>query len=766
MILSRPFHVSVYVSLALSIIAVGISVVDLMPEVGILTLISLMALGTAFYLEGRRQLTLSQANFVGLILMGLAGLWLVSRLISGAKSDSPLSQLGWPTGFLPYFGPILIVLIPAKMFRPKHQGDYWTMNGLSLLSVALAGAMADGTEFFILLPFWAIAFIWSLGTFYLRRAQGGPAMGTAVGHGGLGWRWRLLKESFVWLIFATIIVIPIYVITPRGNTPWELGEAARGKMATGLSEGTLDLNRVGTLSEVQDVVYQITFKDAQGKLANDLPLDTRFRGYTLQVYTDGKWFPASQRVFSVPDKESPVRYGTREPAKAGVPYQEVLPYLGEQARYLEFTTTKKSKSSGFIIADPVVWVPNERSPIAFRGNSGNYGSLLYLPDGYFFSRLEDLSNFVQVWKIPDGSGFGQSFALLRPGEWPSLVNLPIGMRRIAEFTDNLVAKFVEKGQLPKEVLSTRHPITRFLMAPYHEMVARALEDYLSNSGEFAYSFDLKRADRKIDPTEDFLFNVKQGHCQRFATTLAIMLRTQGIPCQLVLGYRGVESVGEGNYVIRESHAHAWVEVLIARKDPKRPNELTFAWLTLDPTPVSEASGNWLEDVKRGTASFLRQYILGFDNKARQRTAQAITESTREALTSVEEINWPILLLGVAAGLGIVLILLKKRRQIMGSIFPLADPQSIQLKRFLKLCSRFGLKMQAGETPQEFAQRVSQHLSSQPKFLPLATLPEKIIQAYYLNRFSEPKNETQRNQTIDSLLDQFDEQTQNLRQLNS
>ncbi len=757
MILSRPFHVSLYVSLALSIVAVGISVFDLMPEVGVLTLISLLALGTAFYLEGRRELSLTQANIVGLILMGVAGLWLVSRLVSGARSDSPLSQLGFPTGFLPFFGPIVIVLIPAKMFRPKHQGDYWTMNALSLLGIALAGAMAEGAEFFLLLPFWATAFVWSMGTFYLRRAQGGPAMGTAVGHGGLGWRWRLLRESIVWLVVASFMVIPIYVLTPRGNTPWELGDVARGKMATGLNDGSIDLNKVGTLNESHDIVYFLNAKDAQGNIVTDIPLDTRFRGFTLQVYSEGKWFPASQRVFSVPDRESPVRYGTREPARQGATLQEVLPNLGPGVRYLEFTSTKKSKTSGFIIADPVAWRAGDKSPVAFRSGNGSYGSLLYLPDGYFFSRIEELSNFFQAWSIPDGSGYGQAFSLVRPGEWPSLINLPLGLKRVNEFTDDLIKKLIDQNQLPKEIQLTRNPITRAINPAFHEKVAKTFEQYLSSSGEFSYSFELKRSDKKIDPTEDFLFNLKQGHCQRFATTLAVMLRTQGIPCQLVLGYRGMEQQADGTYVIRESNAHAWVEVLIPRPDPNRPKEPTFAWLTLDPTPGNEEPSNWLDEAKKGTASFLRNYILSFDNKARQRAAESLSQSTRDALETVEEINWWVLLIAFGAVGVIGFVVMKKRRQIIGSIFPMGDVQSTQLKRLYAVMARLGVRPIAGETPQEFAIRSAGYLSDQEALNHLSAIPEKVVQAYYSLRFSDLKEVSETTQNIENGLSQLEKE---------
>ncbi|MFN9704513.1 MAG: transglutaminase-like domain-containing protein, partial [Planctomycetota bacterium] len=74
---------------------------------------------------------------------------------------------------------------------------------------------------------------------------------------------------------------------------------------------------------------------------------------------------------------------------------------------------------------------------------------------------------------------------------------------------------------------------------------------------------------------DFLVGGGAGHCEYFATALALLLRLQGIPCRLVGGYLAREWDQERKeVVVRGRHAHAWVEVLDERG----------VWLTFDPTP--------------------------------------------------------------------------------------------------------------------------------------------------------------------------------------
>lgn len=101
-------------------------------------------------------------------------------------------------------------------------------------------------------------------------------------------------------------------------------------------------------------------------------------------------------------------------------------------------------------------------------------------------------------------------------------------------------------------------------------VANKLERWLRSNLE--YSLELSPSD---DPLADFLFNRKAGHCEHFATALAVMLRTRKIPARVVGGFFGGELVGN-RYIVRAGDAHAWVEAY----DPVR------GWMTFDATPES------------------------------------------------------------------------------------------------------------------------------------------------------------------------------------
>jgi hypothetical protein len=125
-------------------------------------------------------------------------------------------------------------------------------------------------------------------------------------------------------------------------------------------------------------------------------------------------------------------------------------------------------------------------------------------------------------------------------------------------------------RLDPRISQLAHEITRTAPTPYEK--ARAIENYLKT--EFKYTLELK--DIQGDPLADFLFQTREGHCEYFATAMAIMLRTLDIPSRIVNGFQ----MGEYNdlndmYTVRESDAHSWVEAYFPR---------TESWIEFDPTP--------------------------------------------------------------------------------------------------------------------------------------------------------------------------------------
>jgi transglutaminase-like putative cysteine protease len=95
---------------------------------------------------------------------------------------------------------------------------------------------------------------------------------------------------------------------------------------------------------------------------------------------------------------------------------------------------------------------------------------------------------------------------------------------------------------------------------------------------YAYTLDLSGTHGE-DPLADFLFVRRAGHCEYFASAMTVLLRAEGIPARYVTGFSPGEYNDVGrDYIIRESDAHAWVEVYFPG----------YGWITFDPTPPGDA----------------------------------------------------------------------------------------------------------------------------------------------------------------------------------
>jgi len=83
------------------------------------------------------------------------------------------------------------------------------------------------------------------------------------------------------------------------------------------------------------------------------------------------------------------------------------------------------------------------------------------------------------------------------------------------------------------------------------------------------------------PVDAFLRETRAGHCELFASAMALMLRSLGIPARVVSGYRGGEwSDLDRSYTVRADMAHMWVEVYF----------IGIGWVTFDPSPSEAAPG--------------------------------------------------------------------------------------------------------------------------------------------------------------------------------
>lgn len=104
--------------------------------------------------------------------------------------------------------------------------------------------------------------------------------------------------------------------------------------------------------------------------------------------------------------------------------------------------------------------------------------------------------------------------------------------------------------------------------------ARMLQDYFRDPANFTYDINVARR-HDVASAEDFLFNVRVGYCEQFASVFTAMARSLGIPARMAVGYTwGSWDPARQEYVVRGHHAHAWPEVYFSG----------IGWIIFEPTP--------------------------------------------------------------------------------------------------------------------------------------------------------------------------------------
>jgi protein-glutamine gamma-glutamyltransferase len=271
--------------------------------------------------------------------------------------------------------------------------------------------------------------------------------------------------------------------------------------------------------------------------------------------------------------------------------------------------------------------------------------------------------------------------------------------------------------------------------------ARALERRLRH--DYGYTLQMLPAP-VADPLATFLFVRKKGHCEYFASAMAVMLRTLGIPSRVVTGFMsGVYNPMTGWQVVRASDAHSWVEAWLPHR----------GWVTFDPTPADpspETAGLWTRAglVLDAMDQFWQDWVVGYDFERQVTLAARMQESGRQfrftwlgdasqrietGLGAARAYVLEILIVFAAASFAVLYgpgLLRKIRADLRVRKAQSGDAQAsdaaLLYERMLRALERHGLQKPPWLTPLEFARVLP---SSE-----LAMLVEDLTGAYNEFRF--------------------------------
>lgn len=127
------------------------------------------------------------------------------------------------------------------------------------------------------------------------------------------------------------------------------------------------------------------------------------------------------------------------------------------------------------------------------------------------------------------------------------------------------------ADFPQRVRQLSRDITKDAATPYDKAVA--IENYLRG---LEYTTEIEAPPFGADAVDHFLFTLKKGYSEYFASAMAVMLRSSGVPARVAIGYAtGDYDEATQQYIVREKQAHGWVEVYFPG----------YGWMPFEPTPI-------------------------------------------------------------------------------------------------------------------------------------------------------------------------------------
>jgi transglutaminase-like putative cysteine protease len=272
------------------------------------------------------------------------------------------------------------------------------------------------------------------------------------------------------------------------------------------------------------------------------------------------------------------------------------------------------------------------------------------------------------------------------------------------------------------VAQTALSVTAGLETPYAQ--AKALETFLRT---YPYDDAIPAPPADKDPVEYFLFELRRGYCDYYATSMVLMLRYLGIPARTASGYaEGFWDEENLNFYVTDADAHTWVEVFF-------PN---FGWIEFEPTagesPLTrpeaapETSNNQTDATTPLTSDPITSTDPMLDPWQEEMMSQAGGVSEMPVNSGPSWWIWAVGALVVVA----IGVLGFRRTKNLGPTAFTPELSPILFERLQRWAERLGLRVRSSETPYEQARAWGQALPEGQPYI------SAITENYVRYRFSQ------------------------------
>lgn len=553
-----------------------------------------------------------------------------------------------------------------KLFNRRNTRDYLDLYIVSFFQLVAASAFTINLAFFLAFIAYLVLGAWTFMLLHLRKEV------EASGSSDLQARLRsthlfsppFLLTSVGVSLGAFFLTAAFFAILPRVGRAYLPLSWRQGTMVTGFSD-KVELGTFGGIQTDPTIIMRVQLPDLDGKEAAGL--DLKWRGIAFDTF-DGRSWALSGSLKRVLLRRQGGLFQVRRAQGSPLLKQEIyLDPIGTQALFAAPTVVALAAASPTLLLDQLGSVALAAPPSS---------RIRYLA----FSMVEEAS-----WEPLDQK------------DRETYVSLP---------------------PLPPRIQALARSLTEGAGTASEK--ARRVEAYLQRN--YRYSLTLPQAEG-LNPLEGFLFETRQGNCEYFAASMAVLLRSVGVPARVVNGFQKGEWNEFGSYyAVRQKDAHSWVEAYLDGQ----------GWATFDPSPraefeagLSKPSGllaRYLDALKMRWNRYVIDYNLGDQvliALALKRRSEAVREEIGKGLSlltrglgalreTIPRVKAPLALAAFALLALLFLFRPFERRPglLRGGLLRdrLLYRRSISFyERTLKLLAKRGLVKAPSFTPREFAE---------------------------------------------------------------
>ena len=487
----------------------------------------------------------------------------------------PIDNFYVSRSFIPAAIHLVFFVAVVKILTARTDRDYLFLKVIAFLELLAACIVSASFNFFVFLLLFLVLGVATFASSEIRQSKKrgySPARITGAGVTG-----RLIGAVVSVSLAILVITAGLFFFLPRtARAAFQHLVSHRYHLA-GFSNH-VSLGEIGEIKQENVAVMHVKMDRPQ-----DRALALKWRGAALSEFNGRAWFnrPGPGQILQ-PDRAKLMKLDDESPHRAGryISYAVYLSDLAQDALFF-------AGSPQYLRIDSMV----------VRRPFGNYSAQ--------FSEARTVS--YQVYSRLDSQAPAADPSLVEPlsaDAREAYLQLPRLDPRIRDLTKNIVG--AEASPAAQAIL-----LQKYLRANY------------------GYTLELPKVEPD-DPLAFFLFHRRKGHCEYFASSMAVMLRVLAIPSRVITGFQsGVYNPISGSQLIRSSDAHSWVEAWL----PDR------GWTTFDPTPPDPnapelAAWTRLSFYADAVDVFWQDWILNYNLERQLQLASRVGESGRHI-----RLNW-------------------------------------------------------------------------------------------------------------------------------